>query len=787
MLIAITTPLFPRAGEPYRGWPIYKTVEALEKHADVRVFSAAAKYPNDKTVPAPSPESKIRHSETYISYPAIPLLSRPWNSAVCAGRLYPHLQRLRPDVILSYWLYPEGAAALEVGRRLGLPVIVGSRGSDLRRIGDPVTGMMVARTVRNADHVLTVSEELRQRAIRLGADPGRTTAILNGYDPLPFFCGDMHEARRNLGLPADGRLVLCVGRLSRQKGLQELCDAFAVLAREHSNLKLVFLGSGAFGQRILSLARQWRLEDRIVTRGDVGRNSVAEWMRAADLLCLPSYSEGCPNVVIEAIACGCPVVASEVGGIPEIVSPESSILVPPRNSGALAAALSTALVRRWDRRRISGTYTRTWDEVASDTYAVCEKVAKPSAAGKRIGYRSRPLRITVVSSYFPISANSYRGHSAFHTLEELKKMAEVTVICPMGGNPAGRWLPGGGSEAPDPKFQPDDMRVTFLPYPKLPLLTRPVNGFTCKRRLLPLLRATAPDVVLNYWLYPEGYAAVKAGGVLGAPVVVGSIGSDLRQIKDPFTAYFVKQTLLESAAVITVSEDLRRHALAMGAPAEKVFAIPNGYDASVFHYGDRDSERRSLACEAGSELILYVGNLLQSKGLGELADGFAALLKCRPAARLAVIGEGGYRRAFEGRLAAQKVRERVLILGRQPSQAVASWMRAADLLCLPSYSEGCPNVVMEAIGCGCPVVATSVGGIPEVVDEGNGILALPRDSAGLCRALEAGLCRRWDRPGIAGKSRRGWDAVAEEVFTVCSDAANRRIPAAARFREPRND
>ena len=612
----------------------------------------------------------------------------------------------------------------------------------------------------------------------MGADADRTTSVLNGYEPDSFSYGDIHEARRSLGLPVDGRFILYVGRLSTQKGLQELCDAFAVLAREHPDLKLVFIGSGGFSHRILSLARDRRLEDRMLTPGDCGRNSMTEWMRAADLLCLPSYSEGCPNVVIEAIACGCPVVASDVGGIPEIVSAESSILVRPRDSRALTDALRKALARSWDRPGISGTYTRSWDQVAGETYAVCEKVAKPVAAKKRIAYRSRPLRITLVSPYFPVSANSYRGHSAFQTLQKLKTMADVKVICPLGTHPGRRWLPGAASETPDPEFHPEGLGVTFFRYPTVPLLTRPLNGFTCKHRLLPLLRATSPDVVLNYWLYPEGYAALKAGADLGVPVVVGSIGSDLRQIKDPFTTYFVKRTVLESAAVITVSEDLRRHALAMGAAPDKVFAILNGYDASVFHYGARDRERRALGCEPESELILYVGNLLKSKGLGELADGFAALLKSRPAARLVVLGEGGYKTAFEGRLSAHQVRGRVTMPGKQPSAVVASWMRAADLLCLPSYSEGCPNVVMEAIGCGCPVVATSVGGIPELVDEACGILVPPKDSARLRQALDSALAWPWNRSGIAEKFRRGWDAVAEEVFTVCSNAANRRIAAA---------
>ena len=119
------------------------------------------------------------------------------------------------------------------------------------------------------------------------------------------------------------------------------------------------------------------------------------------------------------------------------------------------------------------------------------------------------------------------------------------------------------------------------------------------------------------------------------------------------------------------------------------------------------------------------------------------------------------------------------MLGRQPSATVAAWMRAADLFCLPSYSEGCPNVVVEALGCGCPVVATAVGGIPELVDERCGMLVPPRDAGKLSEALEAALARSWDRPGIAAMLQRGWEVVAEEVFAVCCNVANGQNAAAA--------
>ena len=103
---------------------------------------------------------------------------------------------------------------------------------------------------------------------------------------------------------------------------------------------------------------------------------IAQWMRAADIFCLPSYTEGCPNVLVEALACGRPIVATNVGGIPELIHQDSGILVPPRDSAALRGALHQALSKQWDGEAIARTSTRSWEAVSGETWAVCRKIRK---------------------------------------------------------------------------------------------------------------------------------------------------------------------------------------------------------------------------------------------------------------------------------------------------------------------------------------------------------------------------------------------------------------------------
>ena len=377
------------------------------------------------------------------------------------------------------------------------------------------------------------------------------------------------------------------------------------------------------------------------------------------------------------------------------------------------------------------------------------------------------MRITAVTSYFPTSARPYGGNSAFQTLLRLKPHASIAVVSPQEHYPDIPFLKPARYEPVDTSWQPPEFETAYVTYPVIPILSRPFNGPICARILLPHVRMTRPDLILNYWLYPDGYAAVRIARELRVPVVVGAIGSDIRTRNDPFTIKLVRETMIGADAVITVSEELRQQAIALGVPAEKTTAILNGCDTALFHPGDRAAARREAGIDTSGELLVYAGNLLASKGLGELLEAFLELAKSRQGLRLALVGQGPLRDTLARRAAAAGMEKRVLLPGRAEAAGVANWMRAADIFCLPSYSEGCPNVVVEALACGCPVVASNVGGIPELVKKGYGLLVPPRDPGALRVALEQAIVKQWDSAAIAGAATRNWETVAAETLAVC--------------------
>ena len=382
--IALVTPMFPVPHDKTRGRYIYETARSLSELATVKVYFQQLRYPSLPYLKSSSylygrldssysvPDVDVEAQEVF----ALPGISRPLNGEVIARHLYPRMKAFRPDVVLGYWLYPDGYAAVRAARRLNVPSVVGALGSDIH-VQNALNQWFIRRTVARADAMLTVSEHMRATAItNYALPPDKVHAVVNGYNSQVFYPRPQVEMRKRLGIPADQRLVIYVGRFVRAKGLVELVNAFATLAARDTHLRLVLVGDGVMRDELDALLKSQNLVERTLLPGGLEPPAVAEWICASDLLCLPSWSEGYPNVVIEAAACGRPVVATDVGGTSEIVGKDNGILVPARDEAALAGALRTVLGGSWDPLAIARTVKRSWNDVARETLEVCESVVR---------------------------------------------------------------------------------------------------------------------------------------------------------------------------------------------------------------------------------------------------------------------------------------------------------------------------------------------------------------------------------------------------------------------------
>jgi glycosyltransferase involved in cell wall biosynthesis len=379
MKIAVLTQYFPVREEPYRGHSAYQTLLRLKAWADIEVIAPQAKYPSwlpPRSRRWTSTDLSYTDSEfraTYLAYPAIPVLSRALSGRLVARLVEPHLRRIKPDVILNYWLYPEGYAAVEVGRELGIPVVLTAIGSDVNRSAG-IAARRSKSAMQRADLTLTVSEALRQKVLEMGISPRKVQAILNGCDINVFCPADAMQARNELGISSDQKLIVYVGRYDLLKGLRELVEATARIVPQHPEVALALVGEGPALETLKVLASQLGIAERVCFVGPFKSQQVSRWLAACDVFCLPSYAEGCPNAVIEALNCGRPVVASNVGGIPELVGSNCGVLIPPRRVDLLATALAESLDRVWDHRHIATVSYRGWEQVAADNLSALERV-----------------------------------------------------------------------------------------------------------------------------------------------------------------------------------------------------------------------------------------------------------------------------------------------------------------------------------------------------------------------------------------------------------------------------
>jgi teichuronic acid biosynthesis glycosyltransferase TuaC len=273
------------------------------------------------------------------------------------------------------------------------------------------------------------------------------------------------------------------------------------------------------------------------------------------------------------------------------------------------------------------------------------------------------------------------------------------------------------------------------------------------------------DCIDAHYVYPDGFAAVLLGKTLKLPVMVSARGTDINVFPSfPTIRPMIRWTLRHAAGIVAVSGALKAAMADLGAPAEKIAVIANGVDRERFHPMPRADARSKLGLLQEAKMVLSVGSLTPGKNHALLISAFAKISGGHPNYRLSIVGEGPMRSELEAGIRDAGLQEKVLFAGTRPNEELLWWYNAADVSCLASAREGWPNVVMESLACGTPLVATRAGGIPEIITTPElGVLVEPKEDE-IADGLRLALAKQWDREALAGRARsRGWDQVAAEV------------------------
>jgi glycosyltransferase involved in cell wall biosynthesis len=296
-----------------------------------------------------------------------------WLYRSVLGKLRALKQDGRLDVIDAHFGYPDGVGCVRAARELGIPVFITIRGVEVDQLQTSVIGYQVRRAIDQADGCITVSHSLKTLITSTGARAENVRVIHNAVDRHVFQNRDKAAARQRLNVAVDVPLIVSVGNLLSVKGHHTLISAFAELTAHKPKAHLVIIGGPMhepqYPHELGAQCERLSVADRVTFAGKLEPSEVASWLNASDLFALASKREGCCNAVLEALACGAPVVTTPAGDNDWFVKDgDNGYIVPVGDCRAMAGALLAGIGRTdWDRDRISaGLQVGDWNAVAGE-------------------------------------------------------------------------------------------------------------------------------------------------------------------------------------------------------------------------------------------------------------------------------------------------------------------------------------------------------------------------------------------------------------------------------------
>lgn len=386
--VVVLSSLFPSALQPGSGLFVRERAFRVGARLPLAVVAPTPWFPGQTLLRRLRPGSRPgapRHERQrgfdvwYPRFFSLPLVLRRLDGLLMALGALPRMRALhragRLDVIDAHFGYPDGHAAMLLGRWLGVPVTVTLRGTEARHAADPVLRPRLQQALAGVQRVFAVSDSLRRLALQLGVPPERTRVVGNGVDLLRFAPQPRAACRERLGLPADAQVLVTVGGLVERKGFHRVIELLPALRLRWPGLHYLVVGGpspeGDWTARLQAQVRELGLQDCVRFTGPLEPDDLAGVLSAADVFVLSTRNEGWANVLLEAMACGLPVVTTDVGGNAEVVSrPELGTVVPFGDAPALEAALHEALARPWDRGALRRhAEANTWDRRIDDLEA----------------------------------------------------------------------------------------------------------------------------------------------------------------------------------------------------------------------------------------------------------------------------------------------------------------------------------------------------------------------------------------------------------------------------------
>ena len=396
--LVVFSSLFPSAARPGAGLFIRERMFRVAQHRPLAVVSPQPWFPGQALIrmlrPGYRPQAPVLEIQQgirvyhprFLSVPGLLRQFDGWSMALASARLVRRLRRQGARLIDAHFAYPDGEAAIRLGRWLGLPVTITLRGTEVPHSRNPILRPRMARALQQAARVFSVSDSLRQLALQLGVAADKAEVVGNGVDTTRFYPLDRQAARAELGIPRDARVLISVGGLVERKGMHRVIDCLPALIDRYPNLHYLIVGGGSpEGDNRADLDAQVKrlgLADRVRFLGNLPPDELKTPLSASDVFVLATRNEGWANVFLEAMACGLPVVTTDVGGNAEVVCrPELGTIVPFGDAAALQQALDSALGKDWSRTAILGyAQANQWDKRVAQLLRAFDRITNPTPA-----------------------------------------------------------------------------------------------------------------------------------------------------------------------------------------------------------------------------------------------------------------------------------------------------------------------------------------------------------------------------------------------------------------------
>lgn len=609
----------------------------------------------------------------------------------------------RVNILHAHWLLA-GLVAIAVKSLTRVSVVLTLWGSDMILLKLPLIGYFFKLIIARASAIVCESRQFKQYLESQGIQGHKISVIPNGHDLDLFRPDDKNTVRAKLSLPVHKFIMLTAGRLVTVKGQSDLIKSLPAILQHTPSVLLVIVGEGELRDKLMRLAKSLGVAQYVIFTGHISSRELPHWLNSADLFVLPSLSEGRPNILIEAMSCGLPVVATRVGGITEMIRNNiDGILVPPKDPQSLATSIMPLISDPALRNRIGRSASqslqdspRTWDKQATEIAEIYVTIKSPKT--------TIPPKILTV----------YYKHKPGGFCKRLKMSIEAYLE--------------NGHEV---------HYIAVAPYPY------------SHENLIPHILPTFSDNHDNmwFWIYffliapwftlivgiKEGIGFISSVSPLYACICgVAKWVLRLPQLtfifsKPKFTTgchekyrfmerieHFLESIgLCWSEQILANSKGSQLAWIAeYGSPAKRIEVFPNNVDDPPF---DRDTQRTRLCAEFGLETDSYIiatsGILEPHKNMKFLISAFSAVQSKK--AVLLLIGDGIQRHYLQQYAVECGIAERTIFPGWRTD--VLSLLQGTDLYVFPSLREGMSDALLEAMTCRIPCLISAIPENMEVI------------------------------------------------------------------------